>query len=145
MGGGGKHPIQRGQALLHKHGHILHGAAGYRHRQVIAAGHQVDAFHLGEIHNAPSNLIKASILFGGDAQLNQGRGLLGLGALPIHQSVVAPDDPFPLILGNGLCHRLLAFAQHNRQLAGGQLGVVLQKLQNLFHRHVSCSFPVQSS
>src|SRR5699024_9094211 len=116
VGGGGQHPVDGGQALCHEHGDVGHGAAGDGDRQVVSAGHEVDALHLGEVHHPAGDLVEARVLFGGDPQLDEGGGPVGVGALPVDQGLVALDDPVLLVPLDGGGHVLLFLSQHYGQL-----------------------------
>src|SRR5699024_3216235 len=97
VGGGGKHPADGGQALGHEHGDVGHGLARDSDGQIVAAGHEVDALHLGEVHHPAGNLVKAGVLLGGDPQLDKGGGPGHLGALPVAGGVVPLDDALLLV------------------------------------------------
>ena len=92
MGGCTEHGVQCGQLIGYEGSHFPHGLSLQDHHQVIAAGDQVHALHLGVFVDPLRHAVEPLSALGGYTHLDQGSHLILGSLLPVDQGMVAADD-----------------------------------------------------
>ena len=133
MGGGARHVLQGGQALPHKLGHLFQRAARDNDGEIKGAAHQIDALHLVVLVDALGHPVKAVAPLGRHLHLNEGGDRLPVGAVPVHDGLIAQDGLVRLIALNGGLHVRHSHIRHGCKLFMGQRAVLFQKPEQLCH------------